>query len=105
METITLSDKEPEFTITGREEKMSMEILKVTLKEPVNEHLQLIISDENGFLIYSKMLIPEPQHPNAVLESPYPEVAVNKRFIFSAFLKVTIGAPSGSSFTAEVHFV
>ena len=105
MDTIVLTNKEPDFTITGREEKMSVEILKVSLKESGNEKLILNVTDENGFLIYSKQLLPEPIHPNALPESLYPEVAVNKRFIFSRFLKINIECPPESPFAVEVHFV
>ena len=105
MQTITLTADKPEYLLEGREDKMSAEILKVTLKELPEQPLKLNVFDGNGFLLYAKLLIPEPKHPNTVLESPYPEIAVNKRFIFSAFLKVQLEAPAGSSFLVEVHFV
>src|SRR5687768_6276849 len=105
MENFTLSNKEPEFTINGREEKMSVEILKVSLQESTSQHLKLNVTDENGFLIYSKLLIPEAEHPNTVLGSQYPEVAVNKRIIFSAFIKITIEAPEEDPFSVDVYFV
>ena len=105
MEKITLTNKAPEFTITGHEEKMSAEILKVSLQEPTSQNLKLNVTDENGLLIYSKLLIPETEHPNTVLGSEYPEVAVNKRIIFSAFIKISIEAPAGNPFSVEVYYV
>ncbi len=105
METINLTNQNPVFTISGREEKMSAEILKVTLKEPENSNLELIITDENGFLLYTKALQPEPKHPNAVPESKFPEVGINKRFIFNASINVCINNPEGNAFLVEVHYV
>src|SRR5688572_15373462 len=105
MESALLSNLISEVTIKGVEEKMSLEILKVTLREPVNRNLILEITDENGFLLYTKPLIPLPSHPNAVLESILPEIPVNKRFIYNAFITIKIAAPAGSLFSAEVTFV
>ncbi|MBK0402947.1 hypothetical protein I5M27_08105 [Adhaeribacter sp. BT258] len=85
---------------------MSAEILKVILKETLPDQvLHLQVTDENGFLLYAKPLIPKPAEPDTVTFNEYPEVPVNKRFIFSAQLEVRIEAQAGNTFEVEVQYV
>ena len=106
MEIFTLSQQNPIFTIWGSEERMSAEILKVILKENSSDEVLLLnIKDENGLLLYSKPLIPQPIEPFAVQFNEYPEVPVNKRFIFSEKLDVSILAPHSCNFLVEVQYV
>ena len=106
MEIFTLNQQNPAFTIWGSEERMSAEILKVILKEyPTAEVLLLKVTDENGLLLYSKPLISKPAEPFAARISEFPEVPVNKRFIFSKQLEISISASESNSYLVEVQYV
>ena len=85
---------------------MSAEILKVILKKPLSgKKLILEISDENGFLLYSKALIPKPPAPDSFSFNEFPEVPINKRFIFSTCLRVGISTPAHTTFQVEIQCV
>ncbi|MFC5270165.1 hypothetical protein [Adhaeribacter terreus] len=106
MQTYYLSNQNPTFTLKGEEEKMSAEILKVILKNPVSgKNLDLEVTDENGFLLYSKALIPKPPAPDSFSFNEFPEVPINKRFIFSSCLRIGISAPANTIFQVEVQCV
>jgi hypothetical protein len=106
METFTLSHQSPAFTIWGSEERMSAEILKVLLKENSTEEVLILkVTDENGLLLYSKPLISKPTEPFAVQFNEFPEVVINKRFIFSEKLEVSILATHSCNYSVEVQYV
>jgi hypothetical protein len=106
MKSFALNQQNSTFSIMGEEEIMSAEILKVILKgNSTEDTLLLNITDENGFLLYSKPLIPKPAEDFAVQFKEYPEVAINKRFIFSKQLQVEIVAQDGSNYLVEVQYV
>lgn len=106
MHSYSLSNQNPSVTIKGTEERMSAEILKVVLKEaPEGKNLNLEVWDENGMLIYFKALVPKLPAPDSVSFNEFPEVAINKRFIFSSCLRVGISAPAGSAFQVEIQCV
>jgi len=105
MDRIKLNDQQPEFVFTGSEERMNVEILKVILKEPLpGKPLLLQILDENNFLLYEKFLIPKKSDPIAVRFTSDPEIPINKRFIFHAFLKLCVLAPDDLPYSVEVEF-
>ncbi|HSI90588.1 MAG TPA: hypothetical protein VK927_05690, partial [Adhaeribacter sp.] len=80
--------------------------LKVILTGPLPpQPLQLEVADENGFLLYTKPLVPKPQLPDSVPVTEHPEVPVNKRFIFNNQLTIRVLGPPGIAFSAEVHIV
>ena len=99
MEAIELNHLNSTFRIHGSEDKRSLEIRDVEVREwPQEKGLKLLVLDEKDVPIYSQPLSSSQPGGTGTIE-------VNKRFVFYDHIAVCLEADAvGSPFSAVVKF-